>query len=139
MRRVLGIIAGLVTGFILIYGLEYVSHLIFPPPEGIDMMNREEIARIMDQISLGGLISVVVAWFFGTLGAAFVATRVGQETTMISAYIIGAIELTFGIFNFLAIPHPTWMVVAGGLAFVMGAWFGGKMGLWRDPDKSADE
>ena len=73
------------------------------------------------------------------MGAAFVATRVGQETTMVSAYIIGAIELTFGVFNFFAIPHPTWMIVAGVLAFVGGAWMGGKIGLWRDPDKDRDE
>ncbi|MCH8245355.1 MAG: hypothetical protein IH951_02995 [Bacteroidetes bacterium] len=60
MRRVLGIVAGLVTGFILIYLLEKLGHLIFPPPEGIDMMNREELARIMDEISFGGFLSVVM-------------------------------------------------------------------------------
>ena len=139
MRRVIGIVAGLVTGFVLVYLLQMLGHLIFPPPKGIDMMNREEIARIMDEIPLGGHLSVVIAWFVGTLGAAFVATRVGQETTMTAAYIIGGIEIGFGAINFLSIPHPTWMIVAGLLAFAAGAHVGGKTALWRDPDRASDE
>ncbi|TDI72424.1 MAG: hypothetical protein E2O85_00525 [Bacteroidetes bacterium] len=139
MRRVLGVIAGLVTGFILVSLLEMLGHLIFPPPDGIEMMNREEIARVMDEIPLGGLISVAIAWFFGTLGAAFVATRVGQDSTMTSAYIIGGIEIGFGIFNFVVIPHPLWLIWTGLAAFVAGAYYGGKMGLWRDPDKVLDK
>ena len=139
MRRVLGIVAGLVTGFILISLLEMLGHLIFPPPEGIDMMNREELARIMDEISFGGLLSVVLAWFVGTLGAAYIATRVGQYTTMMAAYIIGGIEIGFSAINFLSIPHPTWMIVAGLVAFAGGAYLGGEMALWRDPDKELDE
>lgn len=139
MRRVLSIVAGLVTLFVVVYILEMIGHLIFPPPEGIDMMNREEIARIMDDIPFGGLLSVVIAWFVGTLGAAFVATRVGQDSTMTAAYIIGGFGIAFGAMNYLSIPHPTWMIVAGLVAFAGGAYLGGEMALWRDPDKELDE
>ncbi|GMQ82414.1 MAG: hypothetical protein BMS9Abin05_1866 [Rhodothermia bacterium] len=132
MRRALGIVAGLVTGFILVYVLEMIGHLIFPPPEGIEMMSREEITRIMAEIPFGGLVSVVIAWFFGTLGAAFVATRVGQDSTMTAAYIIGSFEIGFGAINFYSIPHPTWMIVTGLAAFVSGAHIGReKRGLER--------
>ncbi len=139
MRRLLGVVAGLVTEYILVYLLEMLGHLIFPPPDGIGLMNREEIARIMDQIPLGGLISLVIAWFLGTLGAAFVATRVGKESTMTSAYIIGGFAIGFGLINFFAIPHPLWLIWTGLAAFVVGAYYGGKMALWRDPDRDLDK
>jgi hypothetical protein len=131
MRNVLGIVAGLATGLILVFAFEMIGHVIFPVPGDFDASNPEEIARRMSELSLGSLLSVVVAWFAGTLGAAFVATKVGQDTTMMSASVIGSILALLGVVNFFMIPHPAWMVVAGLIAFATGAYLGGTLALGK--------
>lgn len=135
MRNVLGIVAGLVAGIVLIYALEMIGHVVFPVLGDFDTSNPEEIARLVSELPLGSLLSVVAAWFVGTLGAAFVATKVGQETTMLSATVIGGVLALLGVVNFFMLPHPLWMVVAGLIAFAAGAYLGGTLALGKTSEE----
>ena len=60
-RRILAVVAGIVTAFILVMLIEWLGHLIIPPPEGIDPADPESIRAMMDQISPLSLIMVAIA------------------------------------------------------------------------------
>ena len=53
MRAAFAGIAGVIAGIVIVFGAEAVGHMIFPPPEGVDLSDPEQLAAIMDQIPLG--------------------------------------------------------------------------------------
>ena len=67
VRLVLGVLGGLVTMFIVIMGIEFLGHQLYPPPAGLDPRNTADLARIMAQAPAGALASIAIAWIVGAL------------------------------------------------------------------------
>ena len=51
-RAILGVLAGLVAMFLVIMGIEYVGHMVYPPPPGLNPMVTEEGVRCYAGIPL---------------------------------------------------------------------------------------
>ena len=50
LRPILGTLAGVVVGVIVVGLVESFGHMIFPPPEVVNLKNPEELTVIMDTI-----------------------------------------------------------------------------------------
>ncbi|WBH15194.1 hypothetical protein [Sphingomonas radiodurans] len=118
MRKVLGVIVGVVAAIATITVIELISHTLFPPPTGIDMNDPLQASRFVDLMSMPAKISVVAAWFLGAAVGAFAALNIARWS--VAGWFVAATVVTGAISSFMMIPHPMWMQVAGILLPIAG-------------------
>ena len=116
LRRLIAIIIGAAAAFIVVAVAESIGHRIYPPPPGVDLSDPEALKSLIDQLPLGALVAVVVAWFCGSFTGGFVAQLVARDGKLIAALSVGGLMLAATLSNFILIPHPLWMLVVGILA-----------------------
>lgn len=127
MNRLLAILAGVLSGGITVALVESAGHLIWPPPEGVDITNPEALAAIMDTIPTLAIAAVLVAWIIGAFVGGFVAKKVEKSDGRVASLVTGALLMSFGIMTMIAIPHPIWMWILGVLTPIPAALFGANM------------
>ncbi|MEM7459569.1 MAG: MauE/DoxX family redox-associated membrane protein [Pseudomonadota bacterium] len=111
MRSAFAGIAGVVVGIIIVFIAEAVGHMIFPPPEGVDLSDPDQLRAIMDEIPLGAKIAVLVAWGLGTFGGGVVGVALSGRKAW-PATVVAIVMLAMAGLTLYAIPHPLWMVGA---------------------------
>jgi len=121
-RIILGTIAGFVIGVIIIMITESIGHMIYPPPEGVDVKDPEQLKAIMHSIPFGAKLAVLIAWGLGVFGGGtagvLISGRKGLPATIIAILLLAGAGITM-----IMIPHPTWMMIGAVLVTVIG-WFG---------------
>ena len=127
-RRILAVLAGIVTAFVIVALIEGLGYLLFPPPEGMDPMDPESVSAMMDQISHMSMLMVAIAWACAAFGGAFVAGKIGGPPSLIPALIIGGFLVIASIVNLIMIPSPIWFWIAGLLPQLPLAILGGRTG-----------
>ncbi|MBT8253088.1 MAG: hypothetical protein HKN00_07640 [Flavobacteriaceae bacterium] len=110
MKNVLAVVIGLLSAFVTIMALEYLSTVLFPLPEGADPTDLEWLKNNLESIPGGAMITVAIAHLIGIIIGMFVATLIAKKT-LIPAYIVGVILLVGTIMNLIVIPHQTWFAV----------------------------
>jgi len=119
-RSVLGLIAGVMVGSLVIMGLEMAGHALFHVAE--DMTSVETLPLSM-QLSVVGFYAV--ASFLGGLTAAWVGR------TRLPAFATGIVLVALGVWNMAMIPHPGWMIAANCAALLFPAIIAGYLTLKR--------
>jgi hypothetical protein len=117
MRKVLGVLAGIVAAMVTITLCEFLSHAIAPQAPA-PMDDPAALATYVERMpdTLKGL--VVLGWFLGALVGGFVALRI-TGWSRATWFVAGAIALG-GVFNALQLPSPVWMQIATVLAPALG-------------------
>ena len=125
MRQILGVIAGVVVGGLIVFCVELVGHSLFPTPPGIDLSNPDDVKRLIATLPTGALVMVLVGWALGSLAGAWTANRIAR--TPMAGWIVGGLFVLMTAYNFTVIPHPMWMMAVGiAIPFVM-AWVASRM------------
>lgn len=119
MRKVLGIVAGIVAALFTITVVEFIGHQVFPPPEGLAVNTAEGVAAYIAQMPTGAMLFVVAAWFLGALDGGWVAVNIAHWRG--ATWIIGGLIAIAGIYNATQIPAPMWMQICTVLAPALGA------------------
>lgn len=120
LRRIVGAVVGLVVAMAAIGLFEWAGRLLFPPPPGLDMRDPAQIAAAVDRLSSGLKASVVFAWFAGTIAGGIAGLTISRWRG--TPWIVAAGVIAGAIANYVVIPHPFWMQVAGILLPLLGAW-----------------
>ena len=110
VRSLLAVVAGLVVAMLVIGGVEAIGHAIFPPPEGLDLNRVEDQARIMEAIPFEAKLSVVLAWFIGSLAGAAAAIAIARR--VVPAWIVAVAIAGLGLWTTQIFPHPDWMLAS---------------------------
>lgn len=127
MKKALSVLAGIASGFVVVFAIEAVSHTIWPPPTGVDVTNPEDLAQIMDSIPTAAIVAVLIAWILGALVGGFVAKKVDNSEGSLPSIITGLLLMCAGIGTMIMIPHPAWMWILGIAAPIPSALFGAKL------------
>ncbi len=134
-RVALGTAAGIVSGAVVGGVLESASYVIFPPPPVVDFGNAVGITMSMDLMPMGAKIGAIVAAAIGSFVGGMVAVWIAR--TQIAAFGVAGVLLALGIWSVIAVPHPTWMIVAGAIALFVPALLGGYLVIRRNPMSAA--
>lgn len=112
-RSLLGIVVGAVVMWLVVAGIQFASHVIYPPPAGLDPMQPADLERILAASPVGALALVVVAWTLGAFAGGWVAARIARHPRV--AAVLVALGVMAGVAGMIAaIPgHPMWMSVLG--------------------------
>src|SRR5258708_1184073 len=89
LRIVAAVIAGLFVGCVVIMLVEMVGHAFFPLPSDIYVHDGQSVGQVLDQISRGALIFVMVAWSLGTFAGSAVATWLAPAARAACGIVIG--------------------------------------------------
>lgn len=123
-RALLGLLAGMMVAVAVIATIEAIGHKIWPLPATTgNSKDPAVIATLLAQAPLGALASVVLAWWAGAAGGAWIGFRfAGQpHARAVGLGVAGVIWLATAA-NLLLIPHPVWMMVAGLGGVPLCAW-----------------
>lgn len=119
LRYALAVIAGAVVAFAVITAVEAVSHLLFPPPAGLDFGDPEQVHAYMQTVPSAALLLVLAAWLLATFAGGWVACKIAGRHPRVFAGIIGGLILAGTLMNLVMIPHPVWFAVLGIVAIVL--------------------
>lgn len=121
LKSALAIVAGLIAGVAIVFVSEAIGHMLYPPPDGVDLKDPDQLKTIMQEIPLGAKLAVLVAWGLGTFGGGVTAIMVSGRKAW-PAGIVALILLAGAGATLLMIPHPIWMMVATPIISGL-AWF----------------
>lgn len=119
-RKLLGIVIGVAVSMIGIILVEMLGQFAFPPPPGVDLRDPAAIAAAADRIPLATQLSVVTAWFVGTLAGAMAGVAIARWRLVV--WIVAGGVIAGAIASYTMIPHPLWMQAAGILLPLVAAW-----------------
>jgi len=110
-RRILAVVAGVVVGGLVVFVVQAIGHRVYPPPEGIDPMDREAMAEVARNLPTGAFGFVVGAWVAGALAASRVASGIAAHAG--PGWTAGLVLVAFTVVNLVLLPHPTWVAFGG--------------------------
>ena len=112
-RTLLGIVVGVVVMWLVVAGIEFASHAIYPPPAGLDPMQTADLEKILAASPLAALAMVVAAWLLGTFAGGWVAARIANHPRV--AAVLVALGVMAGVAGMIAMMpnHPLWMSALG--------------------------
>ncbi|MDQ3139603.1 MAG: hypothetical protein M3Q15_02620 [Pseudomonadota bacterium] len=120
LRKIMGVVAGIVAAFATIWLVELIGHQIFPVAGNIDLGDRESLTAFMASLPVGALLFVVISWFAGALVGGVVAARITGERW--AAWVVAGVIAFASIANVLMFPHPLWVKIGGFVAPLLGGW-----------------
>jgi hypothetical protein len=126
-RSILAVLLGVVVGGLMVAAVEFVSHLIYPPPPGLDPANIEALKTAMANAPAGALLFVLLAWALGSLGGGWLAASIARRSPTRHALIVGAVLMAMGILNMVMIPHPPSFWLAALVLFLPAAYLGARL------------
>ncbi len=127
VRTVLALVAGLAVSFVVISGIQYVDHLIFPPPAGLDPTNPDDVAAIVAQAPFLAMLGVEISYAAGSfLGGATIG-KIAPRRAVVLALGLGALLTVGNVVNLATIPHPLWMAILTTITFLPLTWLGARL------------
>lgn len=119
MRKIIGIIVGMVIAIALIDLTWSLASRWFPSPVDLGS-DADVLATYVVRMPLAGKLLVTAGWLITGVVAAFAALRIAQWRP--AGWIVGALIITLGILNLTQLAHPLWMQVMSVVAPLAGCW-----------------
>ncbi len=122
MRSIVGLIVGLAIAIATVMLFQWISHTVWPPPEGLDLEDSAALAEHLKAAPMGALALVLAGYIVGTLDGVFVGCWIGSAKRYIYAVVIGGLILVGTISTLIMIPHPVWFSAAALIGIPVAAW-----------------
>jgi hypothetical protein len=119
IRRIGGIVAGVLVAGGMVAAVEAVGHALLTAPADAT------------QASLPMLGMVLLAWTLGALAGALTAALIARWT--LAAYVPAAFVILGIAMNALNFPQPLWMTLAGAAFAWLAARFAARFAASREP------
>lgn len=127
IRNILAIVAAIIVGSLVIFGVEQLGHVFYPPPEGLELTNPEAMEAYMNNAPTGALLLVALAHAIGALVVGVVVTLISRKSERNASLIGGVVLLLFGLINLIMIPHPHWFMWLDLAVYVPFAFIGHRL------------
>lgn len=113
LRTLLAIVTGLITAMLVIFGVEAIGLLLFPPPAGIRLDTEADLAKLVAMSSPAAKTWLVFGWALGSFVGAWVAARISRRHRRIAALAVALFIVAGTVMNAVVIAHPMWMNLLG--------------------------
>ena len=105
LRNILAVVAAIIFGGVINYGIVSLGHGIFPIPEGVDPTKIESIRAHLDLYSFKDFIMPTLAHAIGTLSGAYLVSRIAASNYKTLALIIGGFFFLGGAYMAYLLPE----------------------------------
>ena len=127
LRQVLGALAGIATAVLTVMLMEWLSHVIYPLPDGLEITDSAALRAHIAAAPLAALLLVLLGYLIATFDGTFVACLIGRAPPYIYALLIAVLMLAGTASNLIMIPHPTWFSVLAVVGIIASAWLAKKV------------
>jgi len=79
LRKILAVIAGLISGGISIGIIQTMGHFLYPIPEGMKSDNMEAMKNYVETAPFMALFFVIISYAVGALVSGFVSTKIAND------------------------------------------------------------
>ncbi len=121
-KNILAVIVGIVTAMVVVGGIEWLSHQIFPVADGVDLASEEGMRDFVASLPVGAILMVGFAWMAGAFSGSYIAGRIGTLKPQYGSLIVTGLILAGSITNLLLIPHPLWFTVSAPIAVIVSGY-----------------
>jgi len=129
LKLVLAVLAGIVIGGLVNFGIVLLGPQVLEYPEGIDFTDEESFMANAHLLTGIHYFWAFLAHAIGTLVGGLVAAKIAPQNKLKYALFVGAFFLIMGISMAMKVPAPGWFVALDLLvAYLPMAWLGGKLG-----------
>lgn len=124
LRKILGVVLGLIAAMFVVIAVEAMGHQLFPPPPGNYADPAVQRALIADA-PIGSLLLVIFGYGLGVLVGGAVAAFVARHRGW-PAWAVAGINLALTLVNVSLLPHPIWFTATAVAVIVAAGWFAGR-------------
>ncbi|MBK9564085.1 MAG: hypothetical protein IPO37_02450 [Saprospiraceae bacterium] len=118
VKNIIVFIGALVAGGVVVFGLESLSHQIFPLPADINPTDIESLKSIMQNVPAGSLALVILAHAVGAMVSGWVIGHFAASSHRLLALAMGFLWTISGVANLMMIPHPVWFSIADACVYL---------------------
>lgn len=130
-QRILAVILGFFTGFVLVILVQMISAKLYPPPEDLLTQDVEALKRYFTALPGPARIIILAAHVLGAFGGSFVASKFANSYKFYIGLIVGFILLIASISSNLGSYVPALIFILDTLltigAMLLGARLGSKV------------
>jgi hypothetical protein len=127
LKNIIVVIGAMIMGGVLIYGIESLNHLVFPPPADLNTSDMEALKAYMQQAPAGSLAILLLAHASGAFISGWIISRFAASNIRMLVLITGMIWMITGVINLIVIPHPLWFSVADACIYLPMTIIGARM------------
>jgi len=127
-KRVLAVVLGFVTGFVLVTLIHSISARMYPPPEELITQDMEALKAYFSSLPTKARNIILAAHAIGSFGAAYITSKFADSYKFLLGMLVGLIMLLAGASYNLASYSPVWAFVADIISSLCFAYLGAKWG-----------
>ncbi len=118
LRKILAVIAGIITATLIFMGFETISRKTYPLPEGLDKADHEAMSVFISGLPSFAFVIQLCGWAVGSFVCGWLTGVITRSSDRSPAYIAGLFLLSAGIVEIFLLPHPVWFSVTGIALFI---------------------
>lgn len=132
MKRIIGIVAGVACGFMVVFAGDAITHSLHPVPYGLNYADKAAMLDYIAGIPMYILVLMTIFWLLSSFFGGVVSAVITRAEWKRSSLTTGAILMAAALLNLImTIPaHPLWMWLAAIAGYVpaalLGGWLTGK-------------
>ena len=122
VRNIGAVLAGILVVGVVVGGLQYVTSLLYPLPEGLDPFDPADAEALGEHMSSMPVSAWVLAFgseIVGVFLGALVAGSIARDRKVVFVGALVAVGLAGSIMNWLSFSHPTWFMVSQPIAYLL--------------------
>jgi hypothetical protein len=124
-KRILSVVLGAVAAVAIVALIELLAGTLYPLGGELDRADAETTAAIMAGMPLPAKLLVVLAWFLGALGGAWLALRISDWRW--AGWIVALLVVAGGVSAIVMLPHPPWMQACAIIVPLVGGWIAARI------------
>ena len=120
IRKLSGVAVGIAVAIVLMMVVEAAGNALFPPP-ALDLNNPNAPAAL----PFANQLSPILGWFLASLVGGWIAIRMSRRDW--TSWLVAASVLAGELLDFALGRHSAWVMIAGVLVPLLGAWLAQKL------------
>lgn len=138
IRSLLATLVGITLSVIVIFAMEAVGHMLFPPQLPLDPSDWNKMATYVASQPLPAQLWIPLGYTVGATAGVFAAGFYGRPSRL-PAFLVTGFLVSAVIWNLTQIPHPGWLSALSVAAIVFGALTGLGLAQSRKAKRSGQE
>ena len=122
LRNIAGAIIGIAVAVLTVMFVEWISHSLFPFPDGLEIVDTEALNAHIKSLPLTAFLLVLAGNLIATFDGVLTACLIGRVKPFFYALLIGMLMIAATVSNLLMFQHPNWYSAAVLIGIVLSAW-----------------
>lgn len=111
-KNIVAVIAGIVVAVLVVMGIQWLGHVVYPMPEGLDINDADAMSEHIAGLPLGAFMFVLASYALGALAGGLLASKLAASSRMLMAGIVIGLILVATLVTLVQIAHPLWFSMA---------------------------